>query len=1100
MHCRPTAPPDRSPKRGKVTRLSWHGQCERRSGFGRGGLERLGYQGDLVGFNLGEDLKNPGPVGRSFRRHPNEMVRAQRRTKSSQANANGVGMDRSTVFRIAFLLLALGAVRSAPADEGDDQFAIAARHYQHARWQQAADEFRTLLSHFPDHPKAPVATFFLGEALIQQESYAESRRYFGEFLERAAEHPHSAQARFRLGEISYLMKEDEPAREALGAFRDAHPEHPLNAFAIPHLAAIALRNRDPAAARDLYSDALQRYPDGALSDHCRLGLGRALSELGDYAEAMRFFELLANQPDGTLADDARLRAAIAQYRQRRYTDAIAGLASFDSDFADSDLKIQAAYWLGLSQLGANQPEVAAQTLARAAQLAPDHELMPAIEFASGEAARLAGTLDEAITHFEHVVGDWPSCRWADDSLQVLVEVAFQQGQYDRVADLCQQFSAQHPTSRLHPLVQQYAGRALLKQERYADATASLLRAIELADDEQAPDRALDGMAVHDGLALPLDADTNVGAESLRNSSRYYLALAYLGDREFQQALDTLDQTTAGAEQIEFQLGLRAARGAALIGLDRYADAVPPLEEYLRLRPDGDDAPVCRAQLAIALAQQGKFTAAQTAHAQLSSQSRTDRVFLTTTLQLAELAFSAGERELAAEWFRTLTHDEIPNEFREQGLAGLAWTQAGSQDPRSSIATFERLLAERPDSPLATEAALAIAKSHEQLQDYPAALIAYERILERFAASPQFAAALFGAARVQEKLDQPEEAVRLLEQLVREHTGYPRLDAVLYELGWLLFELGRVDESNTTFERLANEYSQSEFWADATYRLAERAARAQQTERARELTERIVQSEANPDVLCHALYLQGQLAASDKRWADVAAPMQRVVRDFPDSPMRLSAEYWLAEASYQQQDYELAETRFGELVRGIQGRTDPWMGMIPLRLAQVLAQRGSWQEASQLAAGIAGQFRDFRQQFEVDYVLGRCLAAQGRFREAREAYQRAILSPAGGKSETAAMAQWMIGETYFHQKQYDEAIRAYHRVESLFDYPRWQAAALLQVGKCHEARQDWSRALDAYKQLLDEFSETDFAGEAAERLRAARSKVSQQARTNRGRTR
>lgn len=1021
------------------------------------------------------------------------------RIQPGRSTADGVGMQGSNVFRIAAVLLWIGIVPVLHADEGDDQFSVAARHYARGRWQPAADEFRVVLDKFADHPRAPGARFFLGETLVQLESYAEARRLFAAFLQLSPEHPHAAQARFRMGEIAYLMNDDVAARQDLEQFREKHPEHPLNAFAIPHLAAVALRNSEAAAARDLYSESLQRFPDHPLADSCRLGLGRALVELDEPEEAMRFFELLAGQQKNPLAADARLRIGMLQHRQQKYSEAIASLEGFDKAYPDSGLRTQAAYWLGLSQLSANQPQRAAETLAHAAQLDPAHALMPAIEFASGEALRLAGTPDQAEAHYQRVAHDWPLCRWADDSLQILVEVAFGQQQYDRVEVLATEFSERFGDSPLAPLVEQMAGRALLKQERYPEAAAAFRRAIEHPALEQSANPS-DSSQVNDRLESLPEPDSKLVPEAVKNSSWYYLALARLGAQEFQLALEALDKTQADDSQRELQQGLCVARGAALIGLARYTDAIDPLEQYLQLSPDGDDAPTCRAQLALALAHTGKFAAARSVYDRLGEKSRNNPIFFAATLHLAEVAFTAGEREMATDWFQALTKDDVPDEYREQGLAGLAWTQAGSQDPQSSIATFERLLADRPDSPLASEAALGVAKAHEQLQHFPEALTAYDRVLTRYRDSKQFASSLFGAARVQEKLGQPEQAVQLLERLIKEQPAYPRIDAALYELGWLLFELGRIDESNATFERLANEHPDSEFWADATYRLAERAARTQQNERARELVERLVQSKSAPDVVCHALYLQGQLAASDKRWADVAAPMQRVVDEFPDSALRLSAQYWLAEACYQQHDYPQAQSRFADVARDTLGRTDAWMGMIPLRQAQLLSYQGDWQGAYELAAGIRRRFEDFRQLFEVDYVLGRCLAAQGRFQDAREAYQRVIQSPAGGKSETAAMAQWMIGETHLHQKRYDEAIRAFHRVESLFDYPRWQAAALLQAGKCHEARQEWTQASGLYKQLLDEFSETEFAGEAAERLRAARGKINQQARMNRGRAR
>jgi len=56
-----------------------------------------------------------------------------------------------------------------------------------------------------------------------------------------------------------------------------------------------------------------------------------------------------------------------------------------------------------------------------------------------------------------------------------------------------------------------------------------------------------------------------------------------------------------------------------------------------------------------------------------------------------------------------------------------------------------------------------------------------------------------------------------------------------------------------------------------------------------------------------------------------------------------------------------------------------------------------------------------------------------------------------------MAQWMIGESYLHQKKYHDAIRAYLRGEGLYDFPKWQAVSLLQAGKCYEALGQWREA-------------------------------------------
>ena len=72
----------------------------------------------------------------------------------------------------------------------------------------------------------------------------------------------------------------------------------------------------------------------------------------------------------------------------------------------------------------------------------------------------------------------------------------------------------------------------------------------------------------------------------------------------------------------------------------------------------------------------------------------------------------------------------------------------------------------------------------------------------------------------------------------------------------------------------------------------------------------------------------------------------------------------------------------------------------------------------------------------------------------------------------------------NQKKYDESIRAYLRVEILYEFPRWRALALLQAGKCYEMKTVWSEAIRLYARILKEFPDSAVADKASERLRLA----------------
>ena len=348
---------------------------------------------------------------------------------------------------------------------------------------------------------------------------------------------------------------------------------------------------------------------------------------------------------------------------------------------------------------------------------------------------------------------------------------------------------------------------------------------------------------------------------------------------------------------------------------------------------------------------------------------------------------------------------------------------------------------------------------------------------RFSKSRFLEAVQLTRARAYSNVQQPALAADLLRELLLVRPASPREDEVLYRLAWASIDLGQSQEAQRLFGQLVNEYPQSAFYCDSAYRVARAAAERGELGKAAEQLSGLALDDCQPKVRAHVLFSQAELTARQLKWSEVGPPLERLLREYPASELAHGARYYLAEASYRLGQFAEAQRRFSELCDEQLPTGTDWTAMVSLRTAQLLSRKGDWLEAFESAAEISHRFPEFRRQYEVDYFLGRCLAAQARFRESRDMYQRVIDSDSGRGTEFPAMAQWMIGETYLHQRKCAMAIDAYTLVGRYEGHPQWQAAALLQIGKCREQSGEIVAAQADYSQLIMNYPESRFAVEA-----------------------
>ena len=248
-------------------------------------------------------------------------------------------------------------------------------------------------------------------------------------------------------------------------------------------------------------------------------------------------------------------------------------------------------------------------------------------------------------------------------------------------------------------------------------------------------------------------------------------------------------------------------------------------------------------------------------------------------------------------------------------------------------------------------------------------------------------------------------------------------------------------------RLRTDCPTSRFVPDVTLRLAESAAVANKAYGdAETLLAEITDLKTPAIVRQHAWFLQGRIAMAQEHWNEAESPLLRLIENFPEGELVLPATYFLADVEYRQGEFEHAADRLAELATKTQDTPQSWSALAQLRRAQALAQLKRWPESLEVAQGVRASFPTFDQQYEADLLIGRAQAAQADLpRAARKPRRSWCKLRRHQRTAMVAMAQWLTGESYFHQENYAAAAIEYDKIPGGLPLPRWRAAALLQSG-------------------------------------------------------
>jgi len=991
----------------------------------------------------------------------------------------------------------------------------------------AAKEYRAFLSDQADHEKAPLARYGLSVCLFRAGKHQEAidqlahlqtvkdfeyaaevgtilgqcRLALGDFaaavdafqiiVNRFENHDLADDAAGGRVEALYRAARYDDALEACKQFATRWPNSPLRERVDFFWASSLLGKREYGAAAERFSALLRRKPESSLGERSTLLLAQCYHQQGSLADAQDVYQSLVQhevasampealyglavllqatghpQQSGEYLDrfqkeyaDHTLVASVRLYRGRAWFDEgkyDAARGVFERLAQDSrEQRVEALYWHAKCRMREGAFAEAAEALRKLADEFPDDPLRPEFTydgavalFQSGDYAAAANVLTEYRNKFaEHIM--------APDALQLLALSEHHLGQYDKSRVHCTEFLERHPSHSLAESVAFLAAENNFLAGQNEQAEASYRAFLK-----------------------------NYRGSSLAEKSTFRLGMALYRLEKDDEATALLRPIARGQATDEAYRPARLALGDIAFRAADWSQAEQQLETYLADKPDVPSADDALLKLGLARQRQEKHAAAlkdfdRLLNVYADSPHRLQAIFERGQALLAlnrpDDARDALERVLA----------EGDTRFRFHALTLLGTIAMKTGDFTEAAAQLAMAVDSSQDESLVARAMYQRGQALLASQKYADAEHVFRQFLDKHAAQPEVAQARAGLAVALARQNRYEDALTQIaecEQLPPGQLDNTLLAALQYERAWCLRELGQTEDAAHAYRRLLTDQSPA-VNPHAVLELAAIESGAGRHDSATALLRELrgaladYQGDNAPALREQATYRLAVCRFESQDFKDAAALFAEQLDQFPKSELAASANYFCGEALFRLGRYEPAAVCLERVVADFP--SDPACAAALLRLGECLAALQRWARSEQIFTQYLERFAHSDVWFQAQFGLGWARENQQRYDEAMAAYRKVIDEHDG---PTAARAQFQIGECLFAQKHYDEAVSEFLKVDILYAYPEWSAAANYEAGQCFEKIGNTVEARRQFKQVTDKYAGSEWARLASERLEA-----------------
>jgi TolA-binding protein len=443
----------------------------------------------------------------------------------------------------------------------------------------------------------------------------------------------------------------------------------------------------------------------------------------------------------------------------------------------------------------------------------------------------------------------------------------------------------------------------------------------------------------------------------------------------------------------------------------------------------------------------------------------------------ESLYMQGKREKAAEAYQHLVEDHAESELLSNGLYALGVTFEELGRFAEAQKVYERFLQKFADNVLAAEVGMRRAETVLQQGDVAAAEQGFREV-SRIAGFAQADHARYRQAYCVARQERFAEAAELFAAIVQDFPESRYQNDASMAAARAYFRAGEDEQAAQWFDRLLQTGGPTA--TEAAHWRARLWLKAGEAERALELVDRFSE-EAQSQKHAFAENLRMDQADAMYELPDRQRRAMelylKLARDVPDHVLAPQALYNAAFAAMELEDYPQAQQLAADfLAKHGDHRLVPDVKRIA---AECQLQLGSSEDAARLFGELAGNSGDPDEAGRLQLRQAVALYAQKKYRDTLT--QLTTRLDSFEVPEQRAEALFLIGVSYFHQDQFDQAQQSLQ--QSLEADGQWRQAdeALLYLSRAHHRRGQAADAKLEIERLLRDFPESTLREQATYRL-------------------